>query len=695
MADWFVSSVTYAAVSAWAASTAYTVGQFVRPTAAAAGAQYVFRCTTAGTTSGTEPTWPAANNGTVTNGGAVFTNVAGQSTYGWSAAAGTLFAISNAGNNRPVVGDRVFLSSDHSETNAGAATYWFNAFAAAFGVVQIISVNRAGSVPPVAADLASGAVISAGGNFILDAICETYWQGVTFTLTGTSVFTLSFNSGGNKAQYFKNCAIVLTNNNASSRISFAAFARITWDNTTLQFSHASQTITVTGGFDTLLTWLNTPSAIAGATIPTSLIAPSSTAILNLTARGVDLSALTGTLVTLNASAAIKVLLDSCRIASGLTRLSTPVAGQPTNDEVELVNCYDGTNTLNERYVAAGTVTTDRSTTLSGGAQDDVAAYSLKLVSSSRSDKFTLPLDSFWLDVENTAIGSSKTATVEIISSGSLNNDDIRLMLEYMGTSGTTRASFGDSLATVLTPAAALPTSTVTWNTGFTTFNPADLLNVTLSGGNLTATGTGQGGVRTITSISSGKYYWEFTLGTISNANTGVGFGTAAANLANCGPTPVRVVLMYNNGDIYIDNGGTVYHLGARSAGDVIGVAVDVTAQLVWFRVAPSGNWNSSGTANPATGTGGFSINTVNLSAALFPLVAPGASGDGATANFGASSFTGSVPSGFAAGLSGGTGLAKQKLQVTFTPQVAGRVRGLVRLGKVSTTVWVNPQVTIT
>jgi hypothetical protein len=38
---------------------------------------------------------------------------------------------------------------------------------------------------------------------------------------------------------------------------------------------------------------------------------------------------------------------------------------------------------------------------------------------------------------------------------------------------------------------------------------------------------------------------------------------------------------------------------------------------------------------------------------------------------------------------------KQHLQVTFTPQVAGRVRGIVRLGKVSTTVWINPQVIIT
>jgi hypothetical protein len=37
----------------------------------------------------------------------------------------------------------------------------------------------------------------------------------------------------------------------------------------------------------------------------------------------------------------------------------------------------------------------------------------------------------------------------------------------------------------------------------------------------------------------------------------------------------------------------------------------------------------------------------------------------------------------------------QKLQATFTPQVAGRVRARVRVGKISTTVYVNPAITIT
>jgi hypothetical protein len=181
----------------------------------------------------------------------------------------------------------------------------------------------------------------------------------------------------------------------------------------------------------------------------------------------------------------------------------------------------------------------------------------------------------------------------------------------------------------------------------TTWNPADLVNVTLSGSNLVATGSGQGGVRAVKSQTSGKFYWEYTLGALVNSNTGVGFGNAAATLGNVGPTPFSAVLMYKPGTIYYNNLVSGINLGTRSSADKIGIALDIGAQLFWFRVAPVGNWNNSGTANPATGAGGF--NFTGVPGALYPLVAPGASGDGATANFGGSGFTGAVPSGFTAG----------------------------------------------
>ena len=88
---------------------------------------------------------------------------------------------------------------------------------------------------------------------------------------------------------------------------------------------------------------------------------------------------------------------------------------------------------------------------------------------------------------------------------------------------------------------------------------------------------------------------------------------------------------------------------ALPAGTVVGIAVDFTNHLIWFRMAPSGNWNGSGTANPATGVGGITFST----GAMVPFVTFGGSGGAAgnviTANFGASSFTGTVPSGFYSG----------------------------------------------
>lgn len=469
MADWYVSSAAYAAIPVWAASTAYTVGQIRRPTTLSINGAFAFRCTVAGTSAATEPTWTTNDNSTRTDGTATWTNVSGQSAYGWSAAAGTLFSLAGAsgvGTNRNLIGDRVFISSDHSETNTTVtATYRTNSGTSAFGVVQHISVNRAGSVPPVAADvLAGAAIINNNSVLTLDAYAEAYWQGVSFSSVGNIQFNTST---GTKAMTFKNCTFNITGGNASSRYTTGNASKIILDNTTCQFSNVGQYITAASSLDWL--WLNTAAPIAGATIPSSLFASSvNAAALVATCRGADFSAITGTILNSATAGWAKILLDSCKIASGATRYGVTSVTNP-GDEIELVNCFDGTNALNERHAPAGAITTDRNTTMTGGAQDDIGAYSLKMVSSARSDKLTMPLDCFWIDVGNTATGASKIATVEIVSSASLNNDEISLLLEYMGTSGSSMASFVSSLpATPLTAAAALASSSVSWNSPPTT-----------------------------------------------------------------------------------------------------------------------------------------------------------------------------------------------------------------------------------
>ena len=181
---------------------------------------------------------------------------------------------------------------------------------------------------------------------------------------------------------------------------------------------------------------------------------------------------------------------------------------------------------------------------------------------------------------------------------------------------------------------------------FATWNPADLSGVTLSGSNLIATSTaGVSGIRGNSSRSSGKSYWEYTYTTINTNGLAVGVGTSSFNLTG-GTTTNAAVVIRLNGPIQINNSASGSQIGTINPGNVIGVAVDFTAHLIWFRIAPSGNWNGSGTANPATGVGGLNISA--LSGALFPLFT-GGSGDVCTANFGASAFNGSVPSGFNSG----------------------------------------------
>jgi hypothetical protein len=445
------------------ASHAYSIGDLAVPTAPTAGHRYVWRCTTAGTSS-TEPTWSGAynNNATIASGGATFTNVTGQSAYFWTAAAGDVLSLNAlSATPRLVAGERCYISSDHSETQSSGNFGSGNNQTAGWGVIQYLCVNRAGSTPPAIGDLTTGAaIIFSGANMVLDTQIDVYHYGITFSSTGG---TIQIGSAGFKTIYLDNCQLYLNNVTAGSRIGTGnTSGTLVLNNSTLRFGSASQAIgSITYPFD--LVWMGTPGAIAGATVPTTLFNPGGNSVLQVTCRGVDLSAVTGTLISSNAAGAgLKALLDSCRIASGVTRYALNTTTN-TRDVMELVNCYDGTNIISERYTPGGNVFTERTITLTGGATDDVGTFSHRLVSNANADKFVFPLEGFWLDVENTLAGSSHTATVEIASSAALNNDEIALLLEYQGTSGSPVASFATSFVGPVTAPAAVPTSAAAWN----------------------------------------------------------------------------------------------------------------------------------------------------------------------------------------------------------------------------------------
>lgn len=183
----------------------------------------------------------------------------------------------------------------------------------------------------------------------------------------------------------------------------------------------------------------------------------------------------------------------------------------------------------------------------------------------------------------------------------------------------------------------------------TTWSPTDKESGTvLSGANLIATASagGFGWVRAAHSLASGKYYWEVVATTFNNGASSIGVATPSAVLSSGLTVSGTTAVTQLNGVITVSGSNSGSNFGTISAGTRICIALDLDGHLIWYRLGAAGNWNNSGTANPASASGGISV----------PLVAPAspaaflrAANETYTANFGDSAFTGAVPSGFYVG----------------------------------------------
>jgi hypothetical protein len=185
-----------------------------------------------------------------------------------------------------------------------------------------------------------------------------------------------------------------------------------------------------------------------------------------------------------------------------------------------------------------------------------------------------------------------------------------------------------------------------------TWNPSDKTSsVTLSGGSLTATlVNGTQGVRSTKAMTSGKAYFEISASTWAGAGSppvGIANTTAAlSSMSSSGSVGAATVIPAGN--IYVNGSVTGVSIGARADGDVIGIAADLTNSLIWFRVAPAGNWNGNATYAPGV-AGGVSFSAIT-GATICPVAAVQLSIQCVfTGNFGDSAFSGTVPSGYTAG----------------------------------------------
>jgi hypothetical protein len=149
----------------------------------------------------------------------------------------------------------------------------------------------------------------------------------------------------------------------------------------------------------------------------------------------------------------------------------------------------------------------------------------------------------------------------------------------------------------------------------TTWNPSDKgAAVSLSGGNLVATGNSAGvygTVRSTTSKPSGKWYFEITFAFSTDiADAGGGFANASASKTNYLGGDSHGVGAYSyssgTGSRLWTNNASFFDPGTQIlSGAVIGFALDLDNKLVWYR-SGAGIWNNNATYAPG-GSGGVDI----------------------------------------------------------------------------------------
>lgn len=181
---------------------------------------------------------------------------------------------------------------------------------------------------------------------------------------------------------------------------------------------------------------------------------------------------------------------------------------------------------------------------------------------------------------------------------------------------------------------------------FTTWDPANSnTNITFSGANLTGTkiNFASNAVTFSAHDLPPKAYSEFVLGLngVATDSAGVGFGNAAASFnVKLGTQPYGVATYQVNGMI-LNSVGLLAFTFAN--GDVLSLAYNSTSKKLWIR-KNCGLWNNSGSDDPATDTGG--IDTSSITGSVKWAANLNQVGQSVTANFGASAWSCTIPSGF-------------------------------------------------
>lgn len=395
----------------------------------------------------------------------------------------------NAATSVATGADIVWVKNTHAETAAAAKSITFPTSPG----LRVICTSDA-TEPPTSST--TGAKVITTGNFSVALVSGfAYVYGVEFDSgTGNSGAADLLVASGNADTHIvlDNCTLAVLSTHLNAPIVLGASAgggsttnrRVDFIDCTLRqdTSAISAMIVLQTGF-----WNFSGMTIAGAgaTPPTSLFETASAqSASSLLVENSDLTgrALTNLVDLTNFnSPPNRFVIRNCKLPTGVN-VTTGSFDSSGASIVEMHNCDSAdTHIRFSRNSWQGSVTQQTGTRIrTGGAtQADSTAFSWLMAGSANSVYIAHPLVSPDIAIFNTTVGSSITATVEILhdSVTNLQNDKIWLEVDYPGTTGfpqSNRAS--DRVATVIATPADQDASSVAWDTtGMTNPNKQKLV----------------------------------------------------------------------------------------------------------------------------------------------------------------------------------------------------------------------------
>jgi hypothetical protein len=364
--------------------------------------------------------------------------------------------------------DRIFVANDHSEASGTAQTIVFPATPG----MQVLCVNRAGSVPPVAADLTTGGLVSTTGANQLTVRGCAYVYGLTFQAGSSGNGLTLANSSGSLLVFeqcaLKHCSVANVNLVVGQTTPPNAPSRVELRNSDLYLGNAAQGIAARCAE---FAWIG--GTLQG-TAPTVLLAPSGSTqpVPMVEIRDVDLSLMGAGCSLMNLGGASTIGsydIIGCKLSATLGGVTTGSISADAEITFDLVACDSGTGVeRQERYRWQGSVKNENTIVRSGGASDGTTAFSLKMASNTNAS-FVAPLVGpdllVWVDSTG-----AHTFTVECVTDNvTLTDADFWLDVEYLGDSATPKGTLASTRANPLASGSPLTTSTATWTTtGLTT-----------------------------------------------------------------------------------------------------------------------------------------------------------------------------------------------------------------------------------